>query len=172
MNTNVGKRRRDVIEDGYRLNICIIVANRQGKVLWARRSDMENAWQFPQGGMKAGESACEAMYRELHEEVGLTSYDVDVVRETQDWFKYTLKSNFDKNGNPYPYIGQKQKWFLVRLLANDSAVDLSQAGSKSEFDAWKWVSYWYPMSQIADFKREVYRGAMLSLASSLNVEDE
>ena len=164
--------RHDVIENGYRLNICIIVANAQGKVLWARRSDIANVWQFPQGGMKVGESECDAMFRELEEEVGLRRNDVRVLGETQEWYKYKLKTMVDQNGNQYPYIGQKQKWFLVRLLTDDSVIDLFQSGPKSEFDAWKWVSYWYPLSQIAEFKRKVYQSAMLSLAPHVEVEEK
>ncbi|MBL4826599.1 MAG: RNA pyrophosphohydrolase, partial [Spongiibacteraceae bacterium] len=61
-------------------------------------------------------------------------------------------------------IGQKQKWFLLQMLADDDDVTFDM-GPKPEFDHWRWVSYWYPLGQVVSFKREVYRRAMKELAS-------
>jgi putative (di)nucleoside polyphosphate hydrolase len=63
-------------KQGYRLNVGIILANRQGKVFLGKRSGSADAWQFPQGGVQAYETLQETMYRELIEEVGLTAEDV------------------------------------------------------------------------------------------------
>ena len=72
-------------------------------------------WQFPQGGMVEGESPEEAMYRELHEEVGLMEADVELLSITRDWLRYRLPDKFvRKNSLPF-CIGQKQRWFLLRL---------------------------------------------------------
>ena len=52
--------------DGYRPNVGIVICNRKGQVLWAKRYG-QNSWQFPQGGINDNESAEQAMYRELYE---------------------------------------------------------------------------------------------------------
>ena len=63
-------------------------------------------------------------------------------------------------------VGQKQKWYLLRMLSEDSVVSMS-ASNNPEFDQWQWVSYWYPLGQVVSFKREVYRRAMKELSSDL-----
>jgi putative (di)nucleoside polyphosphate hydrolase len=152
-------------EEGFRPNVGIVVANGQGQVLWARRVG-QDAWQFPQGGINPGESAEEALFRELEEEVGLREGDVAVLAATRGWLRYRLPKRFVRRGQNPPCIGQKQKWFLLQLVSEDSAVRFDAVG-KPEFDDWRWVSYWYPLSQIVAFKREVYRRAMRELATRL-----
>ena len=157
--------------DGFRANVGIVVANDQGQVLWARRVGGRDAWQFPQGGINQGESPEQALYRELHEEVGLTRDAVEVLGATRGWLRYRLPKGFiRKNQNPV-CIGQKQKWFLLRMLANDQEVRLD-LNAKPEFDHWQWVSYWYPLNQVISFKREVYRRAMKELALPLGRHTE
>ena len=124
-------------DDGYRPNVGIVICNRQGQVMWARRFG-QHSWQFPQGGINPGESAEQAMYRELFEEVGLSRKDVR--------------------------IGQKQKWFLLQLVSGDAEINM-QTSSTPEFDGWRWVSYWYPVRQVVSFKRDVYRRVMKEFAS-------
>ena len=152
--------------DGFRANVGIMVANDHGQLLWARRVGGRDAWQFPQGGINPGESPREALYRELEEEIGLTPDAVDVVATTRGWLRYRLPRRFIRKGQSPVWIGQKQKWFLLRLLAEDSAVRLDR-NHTPEFDHWRWVSYWYPLDQVIAFKREVYRRAMKELASPL-----
>lgn len=149
--------------DGFRANVGIVVANDHGQVLWARRVGGRDAWQFPQGGINRGESPEQALYRELQEEVGLTAESVEVLACTRGWLRYRLPKNFIRKGQNPVCIGQKQKWFLLRLLGDDAQVRLDWA-EKPEFDHWQWVSYWYPLSQVIPFKREVYRRAMKELA--------
>lgn len=152
--------------DGFRANVGIMVANDHGQLLWARRVGGRDAWQFPQGGINAGESPRDALYRELEEEIGLTPDAVDVVATTRGWLRYRLPKRFIRKGQNPVCIGQKQKWFLLRLLADDSAVRLDH-NHTPEFDHWRWVSYWYPLDQVINFKREVYRRAMKELAAPL-----
>jgi putative (di)nucleoside polyphosphate hydrolase len=157
--------------DGFRPNVGIVLANDQGQVLWARRVGGRDAWQFPQGGINSGESPEQALYRELHEEVGLSQDAVEVLGSTRGWLRYRLPRRFIRKGQSPVCIGQKQKWFLLRMLAEDGAVQLDM-NDKPEFDHWQWVSYWYPLNQVISFKREVYRKAMKELALPLGRHTE
>jgi putative (di)nucleoside polyphosphate hydrolase len=153
--------------DGYRANVGIIVANDRGQLLWARRVGGRDAWQFPQGGINRGETPEEALYRELEEEVGLSQDAVQVLAATRDWLRYRLPRRFIRKGQKPVCIGQKQKWYLLRMLAEDSSVRFD-LNTKPEFDHWQWVSYWYPLNQVISFKREVYRRALKELSLPLS----
>lgn len=150
--------------DGYRLNVGIVIVNGSGDVLWARRV-RQGGWQFPQGGIKQGETPEVAMYRELKEEVGLGPDDVELWGQTKSWLRYRLPEKMVREpaDGGIVCVGQKQKWFLLRLHSPDSAVVLDADGSP-EFDHWRWVSYWYPVSHIVEFKRWVYRRMLFELS--------
>ncbi|MEO5702957.1 MAG: RNA pyrophosphohydrolase [Gammaproteobacteria bacterium] len=152
--------------DGYRPNVGIILSNQQGKVLWARRIG-QKAWQFPQGGMAENETPMQAMYREMAEEIGLQPGDVHIMGSTRDWLRYQLPHNLIRYRQNPLYIGQKQIWFLLRLLAGEDAVRLD-SNSKPEFDRWRWVDYWEPLQEVVSFKREVYEQALRELAPLLS----
>ena len=149
--------------DGYRANVGIIICNNQGQVLWARRY-RQHSWQFPQGGVDEGETVEQAMYRELYEEVGLLPDDVKILASTRSWLRYRLPSRMIRHDSNPVCVGQKQRWYLLKLQSDDSAVDLLHS-NHPEFDDWRWVSYWYPVRQVISFKREVYRKAMKELVS-------
>ena len=152
--------------DGFRPNVGIIIFNDQGQVLWAKRLG-QDAWQFPQGGVQRNETPEQAVLRELNEEVGLDPQDVEIVAQTREWLRYRLPTHLVRQ-NSYPVcIGQKQLWYLLRLLAPADKVRLDQA-EKPEFDHWRWVSYWYPLNQVVAFKRDVYRQALDELIRPLN----
>lgn len=149
--------------DGFRPNVGIVVANTLGEVLWARRVG-QDAWQFPQGGINPDEAPEEALYRELYEEIGLLPEHVELLASTRGWLRYRLPERLVRRGGEGPLcIGQKQKWFLLRMRAGDAEVRMDR-GDKAEFDYWRWVSYWYPLGQVVSFKREVYRRAMKELS--------
>jgi putative (di)nucleoside polyphosphate hydrolase len=152
--------------EGYRPNVGIILANDAGQVFWARRIG-QDAWQFPQGGIRGHETPIEAMYRELREEVGLEPQDVDILACTRGWLKYRLPKRLIRQGSLPICIGQKQKWFLLHMKSHDRRVDLAQ-GDSPEFDYWQWVSYWYPLNKVVAFKRDVYRLALGELSSRLS----
>ena len=152
--------------DGFRPNVGIILVNSLGQVLWARRCG-QDAWQFPQGGIKTEESAEEAMYRELKEEVGLRPNDVEILGVTRGWLRYRLPKRMIRRHSHPICIGQKQKWFLLKMLSADNAVKIDCC-DQPEFDGWRWVSYWYPLGQVVSFKREVYRKAMRELSPRLS----
>jgi len=151
--------------DGFRLNVGIILANQFNEVLWAKRIG-QNSWQFPQGGIKVNETPEEALFRELYEEVGLRSSDVEILSSTKGWLRYHLPKKMIRHHSLPLCVGQKQKWFLLRMLGSDSNVVMDK-GEIPEFDHWQWVSYWYPLGQVVSFKREVYRRAMKELSSDL-----
>lgn len=148
---------------GFRANVGIVVADGQGRVLWARRCG-QDAWQFPQGGIHEGETPEQAMYRELDEEIGLQPGDVKLVAQTQGWLRYKLPEGLIRKHSKPLCIGQKQKWFLLQMLGDDQRVVLNRGDCKPEFDHWQWVSYWYPLGQVVSFKRDVYRRAMRELS--------
>ena len=147
--------------DGFRPNVGIALGNGRGQLLWAKRVGM-SAWQFPQGGINAGESPEQAMQRELHEELGLGPSDVEVLGVTREWLRYTLPVRYRRKGKVPQCIGQKQKWFALRLVAADIAVRFDR-GDPPEFDRWRWVDYWLPAKEIVAFKRDVYRAALHEL---------
>lgn len=151
--------------DGFRLNVGIILANQFNEVLWARRIG-QSSWQFPQGGIKVDETPRQALFRELNEEVGLLPKDVEIIASTKGWLRYRLPKKMVRHNSHPVCVGQKQKWYLLRMLSEDSEVSVSN-GSHPEFDGWRWVSYWYPLGQVVSFKREVYRCAMKDLSSDL-----
>lgn len=156
--------------DGFRANVGIILANTQGQVLWAKRIG-HDSWQFPQGGIDYGETPLDAMYRELHEEVGLYPQHVELLAVTKDWLRYRLPKRYIRTNQEPLCIGQKQKWFLLRLDENNTQ-HIRFDTSKPEFDEWQWVSYWYPLNQVVAFKRGVYQKALQELIEQLPLKSE
>jgi putative (di)nucleoside polyphosphate hydrolase len=149
--------------EGFRPNVGIVICNHKGQVFWARRFG-QHSWQFPQGGVDEGETPEETMYRELEEEVGLKPEDVEILAVSKNWLRYRLPKRLIRKDSSPVCIGQKQKWFLLRLRCKESDVDLLKT-SHPEFDDWRWVSYWYPIRNVVSFKRDVYRRVMKEFVS-------
>ncbi len=148
-------------KQGYRPNVGIVLCNNIQQVLWARRIK-HDGWQFPQGGVKENESADDAMFRELREEIGLQPQHVEIIGRTSDWLHYDLPRSCKRQGGLSHFRGQKQLWFLLRLTGCDGDVCLNQSDSP-EFDHWRWVTYWQPLKQVVHFKRDVYQKALQEL---------
>jgi putative (di)nucleoside polyphosphate hydrolase len=174
-------------KEGYRPNVGIILANQRNEVFWGKRVN-QHAWQFPQGGIKPGETPLQAMYRELEEEIGLARAHVRILGRTREWLRYDVPERWarrqrdekdantgGKDASPggkdantgvkaagAAYRGQKQIWYLLRLVGRDCDVKLRASGHP-EFDAWRWHDYWVPLEAVIDFKREVYRQALIEL---------
>ena len=148
-------------EKGFRANVGIILMDDASRVLIAGRSG-RSGWQFPQGGVKRRESAEQAMYRELREEVGLAPEDVAVAGVTRDWIRYRLPKKYQRPSEPI-CIGQKQRWFLLSLVTDPCKLKFD-ATDQPEFDRCKWVDYWTPVEEVIYFKRTVYIRALKELA--------
>ena len=167
-------------KEGYRPNVGIILANTRNEVFWGKRVS-QHAWQFPQGGIKHGETPLQAMYRELEEEIGLQRGHVRILGRTREWLRYEVPERWVRrakpaNAEPCPpplnkagYRGQKQIWFLLRMVGRDCDVKLRASGHP-EFDAWRWHDYWIPLENVIDFKREVYRQALIELHRYLQAD--
>ena len=157
--------------EGYRPNVGIVLLNSRNEVFWGKRVG-QHSWQFPQGGIQHGESPEQAMYRELHEEVGLLPEHVQIIGRTRDWLRYDVPEEYLRRQNSTrvhraAYRGQKQIWFLLRLVGLDSDIQL-RASEHPEFDAWRWVPFWIQLDAVIGFKREVYQLALSELARYLS----
>lgn len=158
--------------DGYRPNVGIIITNKVGQVFWARRIN-KDGWQFPQGGVNRNESLIDAMYRELHEETGLLEAHVKMIAHTKQWLHYDLPQRLLRNQRRrakssgrrrVSFKGQKQIWFLLELIDDDSMINLEAGPETPEFDGWDWVDTAHAIDNIVDFKRGVYKKALSELS--------
>jgi putative (di)nucleoside polyphosphate hydrolase len=155
--------------DGFRPNVGIILLNQKNQVFWGKRI-RTHSWQFPQGGIDRGETPEQAMYRELHEEVGLMPEHVRIVARTRDWLRYEVPDRYIRRDARGHYKGQKQIWYLLQLTGQDWNLNL-RATNHPEFDAWRWNDYWVPLDVVVEFKRGVYEMALTELARFLPRHD-
>jgi putative (di)nucleoside polyphosphate hydrolase len=109
------------------------------------------------------------MYRELEEEIGLQCAHVRVLGRTREWLRYEVPEKWSRHASRegsadarHAYRGQKQIWFLLRMVGRDCDVSLRASGHP-EFDAWRWHEYWVPLETVIDFKRDVYQQALIEL---------
>lgn len=151
--------------EGYRANVGIIITNGNGKVLLGGRIGAKG-WQFPQGGLALGETVEEAMYRELEEEVGLESHDVEILGVTREWLKYQLPEQFIRKNSEPLCIGQKQRWFMLKLAGVEERISVDKSHTP-EFDRWRWVDFWRPVNEVIYFKRRVYARALYELGPNV-----
>jgi putative (di)nucleoside polyphosphate hydrolase len=153
----------DVIDsDGFRANVGIVLIRDTGDVFLGRQVG-GRGWQFPQGGVLAGEGLEAAAFRELHEEVGLSPSDVKLIGRTDRWLRYRLPAKYVRRNRHPMCIGQKQRWFLLRLKDEEPRFDFAST-SEPEFDQYRWVNFWEPVREVIYFKRAVYVKALTQLA--------
>jgi putative (di)nucleoside polyphosphate hydrolase len=153
----------DVIDpEGFRANVGIVVMRGDGKVFLGRRTG-GRGWQFPQGGVRQGEQLEEALYRELNEEVGLHRADVELLGGNADWVRYRLPPRYVRRNRRPVCIGQKQRWFLLRLKRENVNFAFDST-TEPEFDEWRFVTWWEPVREVIYFKRPVYVQALMELA--------
>jgi putative (di)nucleoside polyphosphate hydrolase len=143
----------------YRLNVGAVLFNRAGQVLVARRAKMPDAegtaggWQLPQGGIDDNENPAEAIFRELSEEIG--TGNAEIIGEHPDWMQYDLPEWLIGRAFKGKYRGQRQKWFALRYLGEDSEIRLD-ADPHPEFDAWRWADLAELPGLAVEFKRPIY----------------
>ncbi|MCB4821883.1 RNA pyrophosphohydrolase [Roseicella aerolata] len=143
----------------YRLCVGALLFNKDGLVLVARRADLPNAegaaggWQLPQGGIDAGEDPRIAIFRELEEEIGTAR--AEIIAEHPDWLTYDLPPGLIGKALGGKYRGQKQRWFALRFLGEDSDIRLD-LDPHPEFDAWRWARLAELPELAVAFKREIY----------------
>jgi putative (di)nucleoside polyphosphate hydrolase len=106
------------------------------------------------------------MYRELREEVGLQPDHVRILGRTRGWLRYDVPQQWIRREWRASYRGQKQIWYLLRLVGRDCDVCL-RTSERPEFDAWRWSEYWIPLESVIEFKRDVYQQALNELARFL-----
>ena len=152
----------DLIDaQGFRANVGIVLIRDGGDVFLGGRRD-GRGWQFPQGGVREDESAEQALYRELREEIGLESCDVEMLAATRHWLRYRLPARYVRRRSRPLCIGQKQRWFLLRMLGGEERLRFDVT-AQPEFDSWRWVDYWAPVREVIYFKRRVYARALEEL---------
>ncbi|MCF6345154.1 MAG: RNA pyrophosphohydrolase [Thiomicrorhabdus sp.] len=151
--------------DGYRFNVGIIIVNKEGKLFWGKRI-YQDAWQFPQGGIRENETPQQALFRELKEEVGLNPTDVRVLGRTEEWIYYDLPKHLIRHHSRPLCLGQKQIWFMLGLEGEYDCINLN-CHEKPEFEDWAWVDYWRPVQEVINFKQSVYQQALTELEVTL-----
>ena len=145
-----------IFDDGFRANVGIVIFNQKLQVFFAKRR-YQSGWQFPQGGIQLGESPKKAMFRELLEETGLDKKSVEIIYVSDHWYDYRIpKKSIRKATNGTTVIGQRQKWFLLKLKNQSTSIVLNSS-SEQEFDSWKWIAPDLSIKQVIGFKQDVYK---------------
>lgn len=144
----------DIAKLPYRPCVGLMILNRENRVFVAKRIDMRTeAWQMPQGGIDEGEDAREAVMREMLEEIGTNN--AEIIAESPLWMKYELPEHLVPQLWEGKYRGQKQKWFVLRFMGEDSDINIQT--DVPEFSEWKWVEMDILPDVIVPFKQALYR---------------
>lgn len=143
----------------YRPNVAALMVNADGNLLICERAGVSGAWQFPQGGVDAGETMEEALFREVREEIGIGSKYYEIV-DRRDGYRYLYPPDVRaKKIRKHGSHGQEQTYFLCKLKASAPAIDVNQ--TPREFGAYRWIlPEEFDLDWLPPFKHEVYRSVM------------
>ena len=148
-----------------RKGVGIIVLNKNNKVFVGKRKDNPvDKWQMPQGGIDNNETPINAMKRELAEETSIKK--IEILKEIENWLEYELPNNLLGKIWRGKYRGQRQKWFIVKFIGNESEINLKT--KNHEFIEWKWIDYNLLPDVIVDFKRKIYLKLKIELKKFIN----
>ena len=137
-----------------RNGVGVIILNKKNEIFVGKRKDNpSDKWQMPQGGVDKGESYISAMRRELFEETSIKN--IDILKEIDGFFEYELPDHLVGIIWKGKYKGQKQKWFLMRFIGNDSEININT--SNPEFLDWKWIDLDLITDVVVDFKHHIYK---------------
>ena len=162
--SSVVPERARALEAQYRPGVGIMIINGAGLVFVGKRVDViEEAWQMPQGGIDGNETPILAAMRELLEELGTAN--VEVVAESIRWLQYELPSSLQGRAWDGRWLGQRQKWFLMRFVGDDGEINV--ATEHPEFSAWRWIAPERLVELIVSFKRQLYLDVLEEFAGSL-----
>ena len=143
-----------------RIGVGAIVLNNKNKIFVGKRADIPvNKWQMPQGGVNKGENLITAMKRELMEETSIQN--IKVLKKIDKWFEYELPKDLLGIIWKGKFRGQKQRWFIVRFIGNESEINLKT--KHPEFIEWKWIEIDELINVIVDFKKDVYKKLVIEL---------
>lgn len=137
----------------YRPNVGVMLFNNAGNLFLARRADLPDVWQCPQGGIDDGETPEQAALRELWEETG--TREAVILGSYPDWLAYDLPEHLIGVALGGRYRGQTQRWFALRYLGQDSDIRLD-LHDPAEFTEWRWVAPTDVLSYDLGFKRPIY----------------
>lgn len=150
----------------YRSGVGIMIINGNKEIFVGKRIDNHSdAWQMPQGGLDAGESEDDAMIRELREETGIIKDNVKLIRKSERYYYYNLPYKLQKKFWGGKYLGQRQRWYLVEFIGEESAINIKT--EDPEFSEWKWVGSKEVVGSIVPFKREMYEDVLQEFAEFL-----
>lgn len=151
-------------DPAYRSNVGIVLFNRDGLVLIAKRLGDDgpeivlpgHEWQMPQGGVDPGEDIVAAARRELWEETNVTS--AVYLGQTEGWRSYDFPPYHGPPHRLSPFRGQRQRWVAFRFTGEESEIDvmLTHGGAEPEFSAWRWERLDRVPSLVVPFKRAIY----------------
>jgi putative (di)nucleoside polyphosphate hydrolase len=151
----------------YRPNVGIVLLNPQGLIFAGQRlksvAGGGQAWQMPQGGIDQGEDPEAAAFREMEEEIG--TRNARVLATTKSWLTYELPEHLLGHVWGGKYRGQKQKWFALQFLGQDSEISIDT--DDPEFRTWAWMSAEDLLDSIVEFKRAVYAEVFAEFADFL-----
>jgi putative (di)nucleoside polyphosphate hydrolase len=140
----------------YRSGVGIMLINDDKKIFVGKRIDTKSdAWQMPQGGIDEGENEDLAMFRELNEETGIKKSAVKILQKSPNYHYYNLPYNLQKKFWGGKYLGQKQRWYLLKFTGNEKDINIQT--EDPEFSEWKWTSPFTIVDSIVPFKRDLYR---------------